>query len=251
MTVPTIEVSELYVAPQGEGVHLGRMSLFLRLRRCTLSCGWCDSANTWNKNDPEYSVYARPSVPQLAEWMVNTCRGKDVQGLVITGGEPLIWQHALPDLITLFRSELLVAVEVETSGTITPSPVMLRACHFNISHKLASSGNTIAPARLWRLDAMNAIVQQAGPHNMTLKPVVDPEIDRPSLRMYLAWLSSIEQRLGIAPRTLLRRVYLMPQARTRDELIRNQPRILEMAEELGVNATTRMQMIAHGAERRV
>lgn len=248
MLTPTIEVSELYIAPQGEGTHLGRMSLFLRLRRCVLSCSWCDSKNTWDKNDSEYGTFKTFTVPELVDHM--RILSPAVQALVVTGGEPLIWQRVLPAVLVSYRAHYQVPVEIETSGTIVPSTMLLRACHFNVSHKLASAANKVAQHRLWRSDALVEMLRQARIQNLTFKPVVDPAVDRLSLIRYLSWLVSTAQSVGVSSEKILSCVYLMPQARTRAELIHNQPWVNELAERYHVNATTRAQILTYNDERR-
>lgn len=62
--------------------------------------------------------------------------------VVITGGEPLLQQRALESLLSAMRHNSLASeIEVETSGTIAPSPVVTEAVtRFIVSLKLAHSG---------------------------------------------------------------------------------------------------------------
>ena len=38
---------EIFSSVQGEGVHVGATTLFVRFGGCDLRCRWCDSPHTW------------------------------------------------------------------------------------------------------------------------------------------------------------------------------------------------------------
>jgi organic radical activating enzyme len=253
-----IEVSEIYVAPQGEGPNMGRLSLFVRLRRCTLHCVWCDTKQTWDKDDPDYEKYETYEPHQLAAAMLR--RGQpfgrlsslDVQAIVLTGGEPLIWQDKILEALLSYRNVHGVPVEVETSGTIIPDVDMLMNCNFIVSHKLASSQNDMSRGYLWNEEVVQRIIAHSGQslRNVNFKPVVDPVQDVMEIASYLNWLNNISDRLGIPWNLMREHIYLMPQGMSALELSANQAPIIEMAQAYGVRCTTRMHIIAYGDERR-
>ena len=144
-----IEISELYHAPQGEGKYLGQQALFVRVRRCPLSCDWCDTKYTWDKNDPGYAEFKSYTASDLAgamlDWVYNKGNDWAPMSVVFTGGEPMIYQRELVEVIDLFRREITVPIEVETSGIIAPTIAMATRCHFNVSHKLPAAGNKRVP----------------------------------------------------------------------------------------------------------
>jgi len=247
-----IEISEIYRAPQGEGPNLGRPSLFVRTRRCTLHCSWCDSKFTWKHDDPDFEMYEVYSPLQLAEAMCKqNFYPNTPHAVVLTGGEPLIWQRELPEAIRLYRQVNLVPVEVETSGTIVPNDELLRLCSFNISHKFAASNPDVC--REFRLseETVRRVVSAGLPHfdNVCFKPVVQPD-DEYELSEYLRWLYQIAGALGITWQRLRQRIYLMPEATTAARLIEAQRFVIELAGRLGVCCTTRMHILAYGSERR-
>ncbi len=43
----TVDLVEIFSSVQGEGLHVGRSTLFVRFARCDLRCAWCDSPQTW------------------------------------------------------------------------------------------------------------------------------------------------------------------------------------------------------------
>jgi 7-carboxy-7-deazaguanine synthase len=122
-----LEVSEIFDSIQGEGKFAGHPSTFVRLRRCNLACPQCDERQTWDKEHPEYNSYETFSVDQLYD----TLRESEDR-IVITGGEPLIWQRQLEQLVKLLRPK---DIEIETNGTIPP---ILKGVHYNVSPKLSS-----------------------------------------------------------------------------------------------------------------
>lgn len=134
---------------QGEGPSCGCPALFIRLSRCNLTCGRCDTKYTWDWSqfDPRAESTKR-SVTDLVKWAASSA----VELVVITGGEPLIQQRSL---VTLVRGLLAAGkrIEVETNGTIAPDPELLvDGVRFNVSPKLASFGvqqsKSIVPAAL-------------------------------------------------------------------------------------------------------
>lgn len=258
--VPRIEVTEMYLAPQGEGPNLGRQSLFLRLRRCTLQCAWCDSKHTWDRNDPEFYKFSEYEVPTLVNAMVEVASDPvwlRPVGLVITGGEPMIWQQYLPDIAARYRAEMrehgvYVKVEVETAGTIVPSEAMLGwDFHFNVSPKLWSSGNEqlgIPRDKLWNARATKRYLAYA---DAIFKPVVgaDPR-DQTDLVAWLNFLGRQSKDLGLDWREVQRRVYIMPEGQSPGAVQLNLRRAISIASATGTNVTTRMHITAHGNERR-
>ncbi|WP_405842589.1 7-carboxy-7-deazaguanine synthase QueE [Streptomyces platensis] len=183
---------------QGEGPSTGVPALFIRLSRCNLTCGWCDTKYTWDwkRFDPRKESRRRTVVDLLA-WAL----GSDVELVVITGGEPLIQQKKLLPLV----AGLLAAgkrVEFETNGTIVPDPALLvDGVRFNVSPKLANSGvdedKRIVPAALEAFAASRRAVFKFVTRSV-------PELDEIAL---------LVGRYGLDP------VYVMPEGTTVDGLI--------------------------------
>jgi len=125
---------------QGEGPSLGRRAGFVRLGRCPLACTWCDTPYTWDwtRFDPSRELTERSAEDVAAEMLA-----LDVPLVVVTGGEPLVQQRHLPPLLRPLR-EAGIDVEIETAGVLAPSPdVVELVSRFNVSPKLASSGNPL------------------------------------------------------------------------------------------------------------
>lgn len=150
---------EIFASVQGEGPSAGMPVAFMRLSRCNLACVWCDTAYTWHFDDDERPhrggvTYARKAnqvtLPEAEVAAIIQSLGQS--RLVITGGEPLLQAPALARLLELLPD---LSVEIETNGTTTaPPPLDIRIDQFNVSPKLAHSGNPAELALLpERLDA--------------------------------------------------------------------------------------------------
>ena len=150
---------EIFASVQGEGPSMGMPVAFMRLSRCNLACVWCDTAYTWHfqgderphRGGVEYDRKANQlSLPEDEVAARITALGQS--RLVISGGEPLLQAPALARLLELLPD---VSVEIETNGTTrAPAPLDIRIDQFNVSPKLAHSGNPAELALLpERLDA--------------------------------------------------------------------------------------------------
>lgn len=125
---------------QGEGPSLGRLASFVRLARCNLSCGWCDTTYSWKPG--ELAPVTTWTIPEL----VADLKGRGAPLVVVTGGEPLLQKHRLGRLFLALRNAGL-ASEVETNGTIPPVGLLSLPDRCNVSVKLAHSGLP-APQRI-------------------------------------------------------------------------------------------------------
>ncbi|MBL8531294.1 MAG: 7-carboxy-7-deazaguanine synthase QueE, partial [Hyphomonadaceae bacterium] len=145
---------EIFRSIPGDGAFAGRTRTFVRLSGCNLHCRWCDTAYTWNwqgspfvhqnpaKYDPAHEMIALPVAEAAQRIAALPC-----EGLVITGGEPLLQGEALAALIdTVKANDASRRIEIETNGSIAPAAALAaRVDHFAVSPKLAHSGN---PAEL-------------------------------------------------------------------------------------------------------
>lgn len=96
-------VEEFY-SLQGEGYHAGKAAYFIRIGGCDIGCSWCDSRFSWN-----------PDIHPLvsADEIVSRAAGSGADSVIITGGEPLMWN--LDYLCKLLKNYKLRTF-LETSG---------------------------------------------------------------------------------------------------------------------------------------
>ncbi|MCJ7679800.1 MAG: 7-carboxy-7-deazaguanine synthase QueE [Candidatus Aminicenantes bacterium] len=106
----TLKIKEIFASVQGEGLRMGRPTLFIRLSGCNLRCSFCDTQSAWEEGE-EFSIEdilsavdrVRKKLP--AEW------------ICLTGGEPLT-QNVRPLCETLKKKGY--SIQVETNGTQPP-----------------------------------------------------------------------------------------------------------------------------------
>ena len=116
-----MNINEIFLCLQGEGKTIGQPRLLIRFNGCNLSCNFCDTKYTWGKGDIKINLNNYDNLlKENKRWM-------------ITGGEPLLFQEEIKDLINIYRPEF---VEIETNGTIKVKDFLLNKINlFNISPK--------------------------------------------------------------------------------------------------------------------
>ena len=244
-------VSEIFYSIQGEGPFLGRPSIFLRLAGCNLECVWCDTKYTWlfsekqlkriksripkNKIDSlgsktfdKGAEASKISVSDLEEKISQY----PVKNLVITGGEPLLQKTVLKNwLQDLIRKGF--SIEIETNGTISPLDLPATV-HYNVSPKLSNSFNPLE--KRYNPEILKEFLKL----NSIFKFVVDEKRD-------LEEVVEIIEEVGIDAK----RVFLMPQGRTPEELHQRGPWVARMCKSKGFNFTPRIHVDLWGAKRGV
>lgn len=96
---------EDFYSIQGEGYHTGKAAYFIRLGGCDVGCRWCDAKESWN-----------PAIhpPVDVDVVVARAVACAAQSIVITGGEPLIYELSpLTDAL----HERGLEIFLETSGS--------------------------------------------------------------------------------------------------------------------------------------
>ena len=221
---------EIFASIQGEGASLGTPSTFVRLSLCNLTCGWCDTKYTWdwNNHDPAVEI-ARVECSEVAARVSDL----GMTNVVITGGEPLIQQEPLSELTDeLFRRGH--RIEVETNGTLTPNEaVQSHVAQWNVSPKLANSGNSSA-----RRLVDGPLRWFAASDYAWFKFVIEVPSDLSEVELLQAEYS--------VPRE---RVILMPQGISTGELRERSAWLAEQCTRRGYRFSTRMQILIWGDER--
>lgn len=225
----TLPVSEVFGPVwQGEGPHAGRRCAFLRLGLCNLSCEWCDTPYTWDKS--RFDVHAE--CPPLTSFQVlNTLAVQPVDLLILSGGEPLL--HAtnpvLVDVVQTWTGDWGRLVDVETNGTMRIPDWANLVDLFVVSPKLWTGGPEKRRIRPERLAAW------ASQPNAIFKVVCQT----PEQVHELAGASWAEPG----------RTWIMPEGRSRDELLARAGAIEGAVAERGFHFTLRQHTLMHGDER--
>ncbi len=98
-----LPLMEEFYTIQGEGYHKGTAAYFIRIGGCDVGCHWCDVKESWNAD-----LHPPTEATKIVE---NAKKYSDT--IVITGGEPLMWDMAP---LTGLLKENDLQVHIETSG---------------------------------------------------------------------------------------------------------------------------------------
>lgn len=219
----TLTVSECFYSIQGEGQTMGHPAIFLRLAGCNLLCKskeWiCDSIEVWQKGTKTSftDVLSNDYIKRL----------KEGAHLIITGGEPLLWQKKIVEYLSWFHGafDFLPIIEIETNGTIIPSKdIQGYIDYWNCSPKLQNSGES-AKKRI----NMIAIQEINKNTNSIFKFVISKEED------FLEMLVDYE---GID----MRKVWLMPAGDSQELLSKTRKTVAELCIKVGVRYTERLHV---------
>ncbi|QDT36140.1 7-carboxy-7-deazaguanine synthase QueE [Stratiformator vulcanicus] len=225
-------VSEIFHSIQGEGGLAGTPSVFVRTSGCNLRCWFCDTPYTsWN---PE---------GWHEEWqsVLDKALSFECEHVVVTGGEPLLQPDVVP--LTKALSEAGRHITIETAGTVDRD---VAADLMSISPKLENSNphrdrpveQDAKLRRRWsdRHDRIrnrpDVITRFISDYGYQLKFVVDQPTD----------LDDVEHWLTQHPSAKREHVYLMPQARSEDELADRSDWLIEAAAVRGYQFSPRLHV---------
>ncbi|MFN4181976.1 MAG: 7-carboxy-7-deazaguanine synthase QueE [bacterium] len=212
-----LPVSEHFSSIQGEGIWAGKPAQFLRLGYCNLTCIWCDSAFTWQA--PVQVTW------MSAEEIAHRIKDFPPHHLVLTGGEPLLFQKRLISLLHLLQGYF---IEVETNGTIVPDKEILPLVHqFNVSPKLSNSGMPLEKRFFPKVLHFFATL----PNSYFKYVVCDPED-----------IEEIEEQVRqlCIPK---KRVMLMPEGKSREQVLSRREWVLKVATQKGYRFTDRWHIL--------
>ena len=241
--------AEIFHTLQGEGVSVGMPAVFVRLSLCNLHCVWCDTDHTWNFEgtpwthekaaQPGYRKHCKEEViiemspaDIAAEVTKYGCKH-----VVLTGGEPLLQEEGLVELIEELRSDGGDwFFEMETNGTRLPGQALMAGVgQFNVSPKLSNSG--VAENLREKPEVIRALVAGG---KAWFKFVVEKEED-------------LTEVLGLVEKNEIprNRVILMPEGRNVAELDKVVPWLAERCRDLGLRMSDRLHVRLWGDKRGV
>ena len=98
-----LPLMEEFYTIQGEGFYKGTAAYFVRIGGCDVGCHWCDVKESWNAD-----THPPTDIKQIVANAANYSNT-----IVVTGGEPLMWNMA--PLTNALKSRGL-NLHIETSG---------------------------------------------------------------------------------------------------------------------------------------
>lgn len=170
---------------QGEGMVIGKKTMFLRTGGCDYRCAWCDSAFTWNGEEKSIPYSATEVFNELMQ--KGSRNGKrNFNHVTISGGNPALVKHAIGELIELLHDEG-VEVGLETQGSVHRS-WFKHIDQLTISPKPPSS---LMKTNWYRLDEIINELEQFSV-NYSLKVVIFDDVD-------IAYAKKVHNRYPSAP----------------------------------------------------
>ena len=218
-----MKVNEIFYSLQGEGFLAGAPAVFIRLAGCPLRCKWCDTKYAWDENaGSDYSI----------DDVLQAIKQYDCKHIVITGGEPMV-NSELPELVERLKIDDR-HLTIETAG-IAFVPDM-RCDLMSISPKLSSSmpdESELAEVHKSSSLDINVLNELIDNYVYQLKFVVDSQGD----------MKEIENTLDRIKNVDLEKVMLMPQAKTKDELLAKSPMVADLCRRTGFAFGQRLQIM--------
>jgi 7-carboxy-7-deazaguanine synthase len=253
MQIPMLRVNEIFGPTiQGEGPYTGRHCMFVRMYDCNLACTWCDTPYTWANSITRAEKHQSNTIYAKNQNMEEMVAGSVYDELlkywniydkpttiVISGGEPLMQQDPLEDMIdhlNYFEN----MVHIETAGTILPSPLIQSRCEaIIVSPKLQHSGNPLS--KRYKKDVLTELALQRRTwfkfvvmHNAGMDGEDFAEVDQ------------IVRECSIDPR----KVYIMPEGTKSGDVISGAKSIVDQVTQRGYNLSLRMHTLLWGDERK-
>src|SRR5437764_7735046 len=226
----TLIVNEVFGPTlQGEGPSTGRRCGFVRLGRCNQSCTWCDEPQTWawDRFDPAAELHEMP-----VDDVVAAIAAMDVEMVVVTGGEPLLQQRALEELLRALK-EVGKRIEIETASTIAPAMPGGLVDQWNVSPKLANSGNPLE--RRYKPDVLRAF-EATG---------------RAVFKFVACEASDLDEVAVMVEECGLTNVWIMPEGTDAATLEKRSALLADEVVRRGWNLTTRLHIMLWGDRRGV
>lgn len=170
-------INTIYLACEGEGVHIGHPQIFIRVQGCPIGCLNCDSKETWSFNSGR-SLFLQDVIDKVAQ-LGNKPLG-NIKRVSITGGDPLHPKHekGVWELIKILKS-LEYYINIEAAGTRVVPSIFDLIDYISFDFKTPSTGVTT------RLESIIQMCEKY-PHKFQVKSVIEDQKDfQYTLKHYL------------------------------------------------------------------
>lgn len=231
-----LPLNEAFVSFQGEGRFIGHPALFLRFNYCNLGCSWCDTRFTWDSDTIEDGELLMSK--EISERSIKLLSSSRMQPqhvhVVLTGGEPMLHQDRLPELIGQMRKQGFNFFEIETNGMYKPSQNMIDSIDWwNCSPKLSNNGLGQA------VNVVPEVIKSIyATRKADFKFVIDSSEDIAEIKEYYLPLIAAES------------IILMPEGFTRSRQVDKMATVYQLALKNGYKFSPRLQILIWGNERK-
>lgn len=228
---------KIFYTIEGEGEYVGTPSVFMRLSMCNLTCKGFASADSPNGCDSfiSWSFKNRMSFDEILDSFAKDgfyYRLKEGAIWKITGGEPLIQQKKLLELVDkyIFTFKHVPRIDFETNATIIPDYQWVHwGATFTTSPKMSNNGDPIE--KRYKPEVLKWHVK----HNSGFKFVINSEDDYwEMVRMY------IDPEDIKVPKN---RIWLMPCCGSREEHVQKAEMVADLCKRYGYKFSPRLQLV--------
>lgn len=257
-----VSVAEVFQSVQGEGRHTGVNSIFFRTAGCNYLCGGKKAADKYEGTEFEDQTLAMSNglaskeygdwvCDTINEWMDSSSSSVEEiyqrfedEGwtdaldngahLILTGGEPMVQQEQLTDMVNYFQEQGHEPfVEVETNGSIFPDEETRQNIdQYNISPKLSNAGMkkdvVYHPENMERYGELNE--EEQG--NADLKIVVNDKDDWEEVRNDYVEQDWFDKE----------NIFLMPAGLNQEKIGMSDQDVAELCVENDLNYSDRLQV---------
>jgi 7-carboxy-7-deazaguanine synthase len=126
-----LPINEFFATIQGEATYIGTPSFFLRVQKCPVGCGFCDTKYTWDLNPEDETDNIQEIIDKNSldfskgegnsryvnlsnDQIIKLVDQNKMNHVVFTGGEPCIYD--LTDITEILHQKGY-STQIETSGT--------------------------------------------------------------------------------------------------------------------------------------
>lgn len=234
------KINEVFTGIQGEGQNTGKPSVFIRFFGCNLYCEYCDS---------KYAIEGQENNIYTICELVREIKQSKVRHIVFTGGEPLLQQEYITEVIKELKryevKSIKYTFEIETNGCISMLPELrMLIDYINISVKLESSKqkyNTQNNARVNYKALHTLIIDDKYNNNVSFKFVITKKTE----------VEDISEALLIRNNFMHTKVYVMPEGTISIDVIEGMKKLIPYCIKFNLHLSPRLQVIMFGKKRGV
>ncbi len=129
----TLYINEIFTSVQGEGIHTGLVTTFIRLAGCDLRCTWCDTP---------YSLSTEDGLPLSIEKVMMDTMTFGSSIVCITGGEPLVQKETVSLVEKLLKEGFKTDIETNGAQDVSILPLKEKGLFLSVDVKTPSSGES-------------------------------------------------------------------------------------------------------------
>ena len=132
-----MSINSIYLATEGEGIHIGTPQVFVRFQGCAIGCLNCDSKETWSFDSPNMNL--DEVLSQIIE--LSGQSPFNIKRVSITGGDPLHPKLApsVEKLVSALK-EKEYFVNIEASGARVVESIFDKVNFISFDLKTPSTG---------------------------------------------------------------------------------------------------------------